>query len=156
MELSHIHRHIHTHTYTRSTEAYRALLLKWSKLPGVKKRQQLKKDRQQRGREKEGEASRTEEFAGGTGWEWQFDCWGAQQGSACLRGWCWTQVICMLPSLCMLFRWSGGWTVCGHLQLQDGLSASAFWLVCISGLFSHQLTWLVATSRVSLHDRVFV
>lgn len=59
--------HIHTHRHTHSAEAYRALLLKWSKLPGVKKRQQLKKDRQQRGREKEGEASRTEEFAGGTG-----------------------------------------------------------------------------------------
>lgn len=73
-----------------------------------------------------------------------------------LRGWCWTQVICMLPSLCMLFRWSGGWTVCGHLQLQDVLPASASCVVYFSGLFSRQPTWLVATGRVSLHDRVFV
>lgn len=63
----HPHTHAHTHTYTHSKEAYRALLLKWSKLPGVKKRQQLKTGRQRRGREKEGEASRTVEFAGGTG-----------------------------------------------------------------------------------------
>eukprot|EP00064_Thunnus_orientalis_P006975 superscaffoldBa00000750_g6994 len=41
-------------------EAYRALLLKWSKLPGVKERLLLKKDREQRGREKEGEAPRIE------------------------------------------------------------------------------------------------
>ncbi|KAM7424174.1 hypothetical protein PAMA_000492 [Pampus argenteus] len=44
-------------------EAYRALLLKWSKLPGVKERLLLKKDREQRGREKEGESQRIEEFS---------------------------------------------------------------------------------------------
>lgn len=57
--------HTQTHTLTaqQSKEAYRVLLLKWSKLPGVKERLLLKKDREQRGREKEGEALRIEEFS---------------------------------------------------------------------------------------------
>lgn len=66
---THTHSHTHTHTHTdthtpqQPKEAYRALLLKWSKLPGVKKRLLLKKDRERRGREKEGEAPRTEDFS---------------------------------------------------------------------------------------------
>ncbi|XP_053275140.1 inositol 1,4,5-triphosphate receptor associated 1 isoform X1 [Pleuronectes platessa] len=59
------HAHIHTHTPQQPKGAYRALLLKWSKLPGVKERLLLKKDREQRGREKEGEAPRIEEFSEG-------------------------------------------------------------------------------------------
>ncbi|KAM9817675.1 LOW QUALITY PROTEIN: uncharacterized protein mrvi1 [Neosynchiropus ocellatus] len=54
VELKNLYTHIHTH---QSKEAFRALLLKWSKLPGVKERQLLKKDREQRGWEK-GEARR--------------------------------------------------------------------------------------------------
>lgn len=59
------HTHKHTQRDTHCTAAHRALLLKWSKLPGVKERLLLKKDREQRGREKEGEALRVEEFSEG-------------------------------------------------------------------------------------------
>lgn len=122
----------------------------------MKKRQQLKKDRQQRGREKEGEASRTEELAGRTGWEWQFDCWGARQGSARVSaGLVLDSGNLHAPFPCDALQ-VVGWTVCGHLQLWDVLSASASCVVYFSGLFSRQPTWLVATGRVSLRDRVFV
>lgn len=57
------HTHTQSHTPQQPKQAYRALLLKWSKLPGVKERLLLKKDREQRGREKEGEAPRIEEFS---------------------------------------------------------------------------------------------
>lgn len=57
------HTHIDTLTPQQPKEAHRALLLKWSKLPRVKERLLLKKDREQRGREKEGEAPRIEEFS---------------------------------------------------------------------------------------------
>lgn len=57
-EHAHTYTLLHTHTLTvqRPKEAYRALLLKWSKLPGVKERLLPKKDRERRGRgEKQGE-----------------------------------------------------------------------------------------------------
>lgn len=50
------HTNARTHSPQQPKEANGVLLLKWSKLPGVKERLLLKKDREQRGREKEGEA----------------------------------------------------------------------------------------------------
>lgn len=58
------HTRTHIHTTQQPKEARRTLLLKWSKLPGVKERLLLKKDRERRGREKEGEALRIEDFSG--------------------------------------------------------------------------------------------
>lgn len=62
------------HTCTHTTAAHRALLLKWSKLPGVKQRLLLKKDRERLGREKEGEVLRIVELSREKSWKWQLDC----------------------------------------------------------------------------------